>query len=801
MNRYILYIILALLVLFMPLSLVGQFDEIAEMRKAREAHLQPLPVLQIEQARQKQLSAFSELDAETHALVRNWRGATPKQLSSPSRARNADSETYYQLDRIETYRSDGVLNDFADLSYIFFELNGEIVYQPEIFRQTAAESGIILFEIHDMYHTEGPHVGKLKGYHMYILRGSAFVGHRELYYYDDDGEIIAEEMYASFNNYSNWFKHKRSTFEKDVNGRISAYTYDVDPYGEWASIPTFREYAKYDDQNRPIEFELWHRNSNVAGGWRAETKFERTYHPTSHNPTHFIRNIEYRGTAANNEFVRHRKFEHEYQNHNGTYVIVKQHQVCWSQTNGSWSGGNPACWPYRQPTLADPRPPMTEFQSLWEYEDIGGHYRLKATKEQELRPDGWFTAGERVYNWNYVGDGRVSWSGDFTEYLYIPSEPALVDNGWRYVEAVFELSANKPGFDYLNNHVHLRQTSPYAIGGVVDTGHEYFKEFDTNGSITESRNYRLPVSINHGFPPIKNTYEYNQQNLMIKQRVYSATSVEPDNFKLVSHAERGYNSDGHQIRGVAYCGEQSDTPSSGRQWYYNEDVPLDKLIVFEETYFISTHYSEMTHPYKVEKDVWIRGSDCSVAPALRTSETYTSNYIWSEIMYKDHPVVFKSEGTGQLRASINGVPITSGAIVPFASNVDFVATPATGGSILRWQINENIQANTPTNVSRQVIAPLEVVVVFDVPVLTNVPEIPQTETESITVSPNPVTNHLTINSPKWQAGDYADVFDVTGRFIARKQLTSEQTIVNMSSYPIGIYLIRIGNQTIRVIKE
>jgi hypothetical protein len=73
---------------------------------------------------------------------------------------------------------------------------------------------------------------------------------------------------------------------------------------------------------------------------------------------------------------------------------------------------------------------------------------------------------------------------------------------------------------------------------------------------------------------------------------------------------------------------------------------------------------------------------------------------------------------------------------------------------------------------------------------------------SFSISPNPCTDFITVNS---NTNYIIDVMDITGRTLQSLQLSNGKISVDMSSYPCGIYIIRLnyeGNTAVRkIVKE
>ena len=74
----------------------------------------------------------------------------------------------------------------------------------------------------------------------------------------------------------------------------------------------------------------------------------------------------------------------------------------------------------------------------------------------------------------------------------------------------------------------------------------------------------------------------------------------------------------------------------------------------------------------------------------------------------------------------------------------------------------------------------------------------------IQLYPNPVTNQLNIKSNKRLIGALYSVYDKTGKSILTGKINTENSIIDVSNLPSGIYLLNIeGNtkQHFKIIKE
>jgi hypothetical protein len=74
--------------------------------------------------------------------------------------------------------------------------------------------------------------------------------------------------------------------------------------------------------------------------------------------------------------------------------------------------------------------------------------------------------------------------------------------------------------------------------------------------------------------------------------------------------------------------------------------------------------------------------------------------------------------------------------------------------------------------------------------------------DAIKVYPNPAIDHITIKINSNSLRSDFRITDVAGRFVMKGELSSENSIINISELKMGIYYIKIGNQnkTCKLIK-
>ena len=81
------------------------------------------------------------------------------------------------------------------------------------------------------------------------------------------------------------------------------------------------------------------------------------------------------------------------------------------------------------------------------------------------------------------------------------------------------------------------------------------------------------------------------------------------------------------------------------------------------------------------------------------------------------------------------------------------------------------------------------------------------EETALRVYPNPVDYELWIMNYEWKPGDIIELFDMNGKRVYMAQPNSQSSIVNsqfsidMSSFPQGTYILRIGNHVEKIVKQ
>ena len=72
---------------------------------------------------------------------------------------------------------------------------------------------------------------------------------------------------------------------------------------------------------------------------------------------------------------------------------------------------------------------------------------------------------------------------------------------------------------------------------------------------------------------------------------------------------------------------------------------------------------------------------------------------------------------------------------------------------------------------------------------------------SLQIYPNPTTGQLTIKSEQLSITNIA-IYDIVGKMvISSMPQQSQETTIDVSHLPSGIYYLRIDNQTVKIVKQ
>lgn len=78
---------------------------------------------------------------------------------------------------------------------------------------------------------------------------------------------------------------------------------------------------------------------------------------------------------------------------------------------------------------------------------------------------------------------------------------------------------------------------------------------------------------------------------------------------------------------------------------------------------------------------------------------------------------------------------------------------------------------------------------------------PKETATGITVSPNPASNNITITSPPQLLNQTIQVYDVAGRLVDEIRLTQTTQHYNIANFARGTYMLKVGTNTLRLVKE
>ena len=73
--------------------------------------------------------------------------------------------------------------------------------------------------------------------------------------------------------------------------------------------------------------------------------------------------------------------------------------------------------------------------------------------------------------------------------------------------------------------------------------------------------------------------------------------------------------------------------------------------------------------------------------------------------------------------------------------------------------------------------------------------------QPISVNPNPSTGMVEVTLPQGYENQTVEVYDVQGKLLQSQRLQNGKTTFNLSEYPNGVYVIKVGNASCRVVKS
>jgi hypothetical protein len=61
----------------------------------------------------------------------------------------------------------------------------------------------------------------------------------------------------------------------------------------------------------------------------------------------------------------------------------------------------------------------------------------------------------------------------------------------------------------------------------------------------------------------------------------------------------------------------------------------------------------------------------------------------------------------------------------------------------------------------------------------------------INIYPNPATNKVVVETPTLSNNEWISVYDMTGKLMHKEKVSKTKTVMNISGYGAGVYLIRV----------
>jgi hypothetical protein len=73
--------------------------------------------------------------------------------------------------------------------------------------------------------------------------------------------------------------------------------------------------------------------------------------------------------------------------------------------------------------------------------------------------------------------------------------------------------------------------------------------------------------------------------------------------------------------------------------------------------------------------------------------------------------------------------------------------------------------------------------------------------ETVRLYPNPASEALTLSVSAQMEGTSCTLMDMMGRTIHRQMIEKENTVISLSGLSSGIYILKIGGMSYKVVKE
>ncbi len=154
-----------------------------------------------------------------------------------------------------------------------------------------------------------------------------------------------------------------------------------------------------------------------------------------------------------------------------------------------------------------------------------------------------------------------------------------------------------------------------------------------------------------------------------------------------------------------------------------------------------------------------------------------------------YTVDFSVVGTnGTLTAMVDGVAITTGALVQEGKNVVFTAVPNTTFIVKEWRVNSAVVTGNTTN--SYTLSNISAASTVNVEFKLDVTEINNAKKVLVNIYPNPSTGLYNVTSDN---SYNVDVIDILGKTVYSQTIQNGQTTLNLSSFNNGIYFVRFTN--------
>jgi len=164
---------------------------------------------------------------------------------------------------------------------------------------------------------------------------------------------------------------------------------------------------------------------------------------------------------------------------------------------------------------------------------------------------------------------------------------------------------------------------------------------------------------------------------------------------------------------------------------------------------------------------------------------------WTAIIPR-YTVTINSPTNGTIVVLNGDAPVISGMQLDSAAVLTLQTTPNIGYEFISWwDGNTNASRNFTLQNNVTISATFE-------STATSISDLEKINT--LKIYPNPVTNVLHITHD-WQQGDIIELFDMNGRRVFSGRGSGDVFTIEMSAFQPGNYILRIGNQTAKIVKQ